>query len=258
MVRTPQLDFNGLTKVRAKPDIGSALYQMAANDKYLLYCPADHLCLVNSSGKQKSMIKRDFDVEDICWSSYRNRFLILDGNNNLYSFRTDRCRKIQQFPNDSCALTCHEERLLVITDNNTIDEYEMKRWTLVKTFSAELISEIRFDSSGTYLGIILYANTSDKTRRFQLRHSSDMSVLRDISLGKSPTNLLSLPNRQFLMSSTEENKLCVFDPHDLSKQDIHYKKVIRSIALLGNGKCLIILTEEPERLRFHGLIPKST
>lgn len=257
-VRTPQLDTNRLEAAKVIVDISCDSGAMAASDKYLLYCPDGHLRLVNYQGKEKSITKREFYVQDICWSSYKQQFLILERDNWLYSFnsKTRLSRPIHRFQKETYSVTCHGNRLLALTED-TIEEYDVQEWKLVKDFLVtQFIRRIEFDSSGTYLGIILWENASENSR-FQLRYSLDMTLLRDISLGESSANLRSLPNRQFLIGLPKKYELCVFDPHDLSKQDIRFEKVICSMALLGNAKRLIIQTDNPEKLYFYGLKDKS-
>jgi hypothetical protein len=50
---------------------------MAANDKYLFYCPVGYFSLLDEQGIEKYRISNNGNVNDIHWSSYLNQFLIL-------------------------------------------------------------------------------------------------------------------------------------------------------------------------------------
>jgi hypothetical protein len=58
-----------------KSDISTELvvtdgHKMASNDEYFLVCPRNKLCLLDTQREEHMNIKRDFDVNDICWSTY--------------------------------------------------------------------------------------------------------------------------------------------------------------------------------------------
>lgn len=64
------LNFNHLRKRSRKYMTITDGHKMASNDEYFLVCPKNRLCLLNAQGKEHLSIKREFDVNDVCWSTY--------------------------------------------------------------------------------------------------------------------------------------------------------------------------------------------
>lgn len=236
---------------------------MAANNKYLLYCPENSLCIVDIDGNRILNVKRKFSVYDMCWSSYESRFLILDTKNQLYSLniKTKKYKSIVVFDKKMYSCTCYGGTLLVSRYySNTIEVYKMKNWKLIKKFKPsdlqnedQNIKQIRYDSYGNYVGILITGRHSKYS--FELRDADDMKVFNRVDLDCSCLcDIVSLPDEEFLISLSEKKKSILMDSNGELNGTINYSKEACSIALIGNKiKSLVIKTSKPATLRFFDL-----
>jgi WD40 repeat protein len=263
--RTPtSQDLNQLeNSPRLQFTIRGDFYPMAANDKYLLYCPKNSLCVIDADGHEILDVEREFEVYDICWSSYKNRFLILD-TKQLYSLnrKTKKCISVLDFDKKMYSCTCYEDTLLVSRyHSNTIEAYKMKNWKLIQTIKPsdlkgedQNIRQIRYDIDGNYLGLLVKGRHSNYS--FELRDADDLEMLfRRVDLDcKCPCDIVLLPDDQFLISLSKKKKCVLIDTDGELKETINYSQEVQSIAFIGNKKnCLVIQTDKPAKLRFHDL-----
>ena len=243
-----------------------------ANDKYLLYASGNFLSLIDTEGHEHLNVKQDFTIDDICWSSYLNQFLVLSQNDKaIYSLdittsRREPYAQVKKLSrtNRYNTCTCYQETFLV-GGETLIEEYKLSNWRLIRTFQPQShdddfdyaprlpsISEMRFNSSGTHVGVV--TNTGPMYYEdechyyFELRSRDNlMKVLKTIDIGgydKTP-HLLSIPTEQFLITSAKNNSLLLIDSNCKSTV-IPYQPIewIQSIALFNDNKCLVIKSEK--------------
>jgi hypothetical protein len=245
-VTIPTLDFNQLLNVqKSKIHIECESNVMAANDKYVLYCSKDYLHLFDISRMKMTKVKKDFLVQDICWSFFNDRFLILDNDKRVHLFNAQ-SRKYELSPFKTSSpirtFTCYSQRLVFAT-TNTIEKYNMTELKFIKKVGySNSIEKIRYSSNGNYLGVVKREDLPNKKHWFELLDSSSMEVLRKIDLGEISIGLLSLPDNQFLINRTGKKNFLVINPIDGSKKEASYAKRICSIALVGETKHLAIQT----------------
>jgi hypothetical protein len=264
------LNFNRLKmKSRKSVDIVDG-QRMASNDEYFLVCPKNKLSLLDSQGKEHWSIIRDFEVYDICWSTYSKQFLILS-DKDLYSFdltrKTPLMTEISQFSPDMDECTCYDNIFIVMSDYGgpVIEVWDMKmNWKLIQCYKQPMsrkegqgICSIRFSSSGIYLGVTLTEPRIGKAY-FQIRNWQDMKVLQTVELpfyeGFCNHYILAVPNDEFLVHKYSEREMFLFDSNGKCKQTIQYGKRICSKALLLNDKkCLAVQTSRPDELHFYDL-----
>ena len=250
-------------KPRLSVSIDGDCYAMAANNKYLLYCPDSSLCVVDADGDEILDVRRSFDVYDMCWSSYRNRFLILDTKHQLHSLnmRTKKHKLVLVFDKKMYGCTCYEGTLLVSRYySNTIEEYNIANWKLVKKFKpldlqneVLRIEQIRYDSNGLHLGLLVTGHHSKYS--FELRDVDEMEVHKRVDLDCTYLcNIVSLSDEQFLISLSKKKVCILMDAVGEVKETMTYSKDACSMALISNKtSCLVIQTSEPAKLRFHDL-----
>jgi hypothetical protein len=233
---------------------------MTANDKYLLYCPAGYLSLLDKQGIEKYRISNSANIMDVHWSSYLNQFLILNqygSINGLYLTTSGREQSniVKKFGENMITFACYEEILLMCTDfiGSVIYEYDLSNWTLKRTFKPlasckkhESILKMRFNSNGKRLVFVL--NERDHPNFLywiELRQSSDLAVLQILKLGNENGcyNVLSLPNDQFLVNQWEkERKFYLINSSNSEvAETISYdtNTQIQSTALI-DGQCLVL------------------
>jgi hypothetical protein len=268
-----KLNFDAL---KEKPRLVISIHHgdiiMAANEKYLLCCPEGQFLLIDEQGNEKLSIQRGFYVNEICWSSYLNQFLILSGRDRkLYALEINaqQLQQIKEFDQSIITCTCNGETFMVVTEGgkSKIEKYNLSNWQLECTFDApvvdadEYVQQIQFNSNGTRLGLIL----GDAVDRpwdnfwFELRDPHDMSRLQKVTgLGYAFSSLFfSLPlnqEYQYLASICSQNKIFLLDSDGKLKETLEYDnaKEIMSVALI-NGSCLVIRTAKPGELHFHDL-----
>jgi hypothetical protein len=245
-------------------------HKMASNDEYFLVCPKNKLCLLDTQGEEHMNIKRNFEVNDICWSNYLKQFLILS-DRDLYSLdltrKTPLIAEISQFACDMDECTCYDNIFIVINDcgGPIIEVWNMEmNWKLIRRYEEPIsrnqyqgICSLRFSSSGMYLGVTLTEPFIQKAY-FQLRNWQDMNVLQIVEQpfyeGYCNHYILSLPNDEFLVHKYSEKELFFFNSNGQRKQMIQYPKRIRSTALLMNDKnCFVIQTNRSNELHFYDL-----
>jgi len=226
---------------------------MAANDKYLLYCPKNSLCVIDADGHEILDVERKFAVYDMCWSSYKNRFLILN-TKQLYSLnrKTKEYKSALDFDKKMYSCTCYGNTLLVSRyDSNTTEAYKMKNWKLTKKFNPDDLQDedqdirrIRYHSDGNYLGLLVKGRHSNYS--FELRDADDMEMLfHRVDLDcRCSCDIVSLPDEQRLISLSKKKKCVLIDTDDELKETITYSKEVRSIAFIGNNKKLSRYTDK--------------
>ncbi|CAF1595675.1 unnamed protein product [Didymodactylos carnosus] len=261
------LNFDRLkTKPRKSVTIRDGI-RMAANDQYLLVCPKNRLCLLDKEGNERWNIKRDFEVDDVCYSTYLNQFLIL-GDYDLYSLDLERPTKlateITQFARNMDECTCYENLILVVKDfgGALVEVWDMKsNWKLHKQYKRPIsckqgqgICTIRFSSDGSYFGVTLTEPPTAKAF-FQLRGSEDMKILKIMELpfyeGYCNHYILSLPSNEFLVYKYSEKLMFLLNSSGQCKQTIQYAKGICTMALINS--CFVIQTSRPDKLHFYDL-----
>lgn len=281
------LNFNRLNQQkepRVRLNISRSYYWLnmaTANDKYLLYASGDFLSLIDTKGHEHLNVKQSFTINDICWSSYLNQFLVLSSRDKtIYSLDITTSRrepyaevkKLSKMSSyDTC--TCYQETFLVGGDT-FIEEYKLSNWRLIRTFQPRAqspdyddwspplprIKEIRFSSNGTHIGVITRDNSMGGewgcSYHFELRSRDNlMEVLKTIHIHigeyEKPPHLLSIPIQQFLIYSADSNQLLLMDSDCKVKEKTLYQAArgIQAIALLNDNKCLVIQTEK--QLHFH-------
>ncbi|CAF1246630.1 unnamed protein product [Didymodactylos carnosus] len=242
---------------------------MTANDKYLLHKVKDRLCLIDVDGNEILNVNIYFYVWDMCWSSFLNQFLIPEymGDSKLYSLdisSNNGLIPVLKLDGRVPSCSCYEAILLVSSagKGSIIEVYEMTDSKLIRTYRPPVsckkdqeIRMIRFNSNGTCVGVVLtvgrfphYASAS-----FELRQASNMKVVQIVNLGKDSSDVLALPNEQFLLSSHENRKLFLIDSNGQLKETIPYDTDVKSTAFLTDKKCLVIQTYESAELRFYDL-----
>lgn len=253
---------------------------IGANDKYLLYFADGTIRLIDEQGKEKfQCVRPESSIADVCWSSYFKKFLILDSKNakllalNINDSGINTVSEILDF-NKSRGffnyyfssrkldhMTCYQESLLVSIYGSEIiiEEYKLSNRQLVQTYNVpyscqrdQHLGQIQYNSSGSYLGVIVYeGNLSNCRQFFQLRKTYLMMILKQIELTHtSYIRLLPLPNDMFLAASCDK-KFFVINSKGTSHDTIDYEASISKTALI-NGKHLIILTRDSQ-LRFYDL-----
>lgn len=264
------LNFDQL-KIRPRKSINIIQGQkMACNDKYFLVCPKNKLALLDAEGKEHFNVHRNFEVYDICWSTYLKRFLILS-EKDLYSLdltrQTPLMIEIAQFTRDMDECTCYDNIFMMISDYGgaVIEVWDMKlQWKVIKFYKqpesckkGQGICTIKFSSNGMHLGVTLTEPRIGKAY-FQLRNWQDMKVLKVVELpfyeGFCNHYILALPSEKFLIHKYSEKEMFLFDSNGQQKQIIRYAKGICSVALLTNDKnCLAVQTSQPDELHFHDI-----
>ncbi|CAF1396758.1 unnamed protein product [Adineta steineri] len=267
---TATLNFDRLKAGPRKSVIIKDGQRMASNDEFFLICPKNKLCLYDVQGKEQLNIKRDFNVSDICWSTYLKTFLILS-DSDLYSLDLTRSTplmiEISGFGRDMDECTCYDNIFMVISDfgGEVIEVWDMNmNWKSIRRYESPIsreedqgISSIRFSSSGMYLGVTLTEPFIEKAY-FQLRNWQDMKVLQIVEQpfyeGYCNHYMLALPNDEFLVYKYSEKEIFFFNSNGQLKQRFQYSKRICSTALLMNDKnCLVIQTSRPDELHFYDL-----
>ena len=254
------------SRLRIKVNIDYPM--MCTNDNYLLYCPEGYLSLLNDQGHQISKIKRNFNVMDICWSSYLNQFLVLEDGGKLYSMdvndgATKQLKQIKTFDIRMKSVTCYEETFIVSSADHGsfIEEYNLSDWKLVRKHKPpytcqanQMIWQMKLNSSGSRLGIILQ-NKDNRCHTFELRNRNDMKMVHVVEIGNNLSySLLSLPDQQFFINTLIEKKHFLIDPNGYVKETITYVDAALIIStVLMNRKSLIIQTMQPNELRFYDL-----
>ncbi|CAF1554277.1 unnamed protein product, partial [Rotaria sp. Silwood1] len=215
-------------RLREKPNlclnINSEQDFIAANDKYLLYCASDSLCLVDEQGHEKLNIKREFGIHALCWSSYLNRFLILSGSKpklylldiNLSRTTTKRLVRVKEFATYMASCTCDDETLMVSSTGkgSVIEVYSMFNWNLIRIFKPPVscqenhsVDKIRFNSDGLRIGVTIRSEQQKSNYKywFEIRNPRNMHLLHIVDLNsKKWARLVTLPNQQFLISSARK------------------------------------------------------
>ncbi|CAF0892308.1 unnamed protein product [Adineta ricciae] len=271
MNKVVTLYFSNLTKSSTRSLRVFRGQKTASNDEYLLACPRDKLWLLDTQGNQCLAIPRRFDVYDMCWSTYLNKFLVLSSK-GLYSFdptcQNPLTMEVSAFADRMDECTCHENIFMIISDAGGADlqVWNMEwKWKMIRRYSqpktcrlGEAINSIRFSSSGTYLGVTLTAPFIGKAF-FQLRNPKDLTVLeiveRPFYEGYCNHYMLALPNDEFLGYKYSEREIFVYHPNGQQKDVVRYSKSICSISLMMNGNIcrLAIQTHQPDELHFHDL-----
>ncbi|CAF1302718.1 unnamed protein product [Adineta ricciae] len=269
---TATLYFSNLTKSSTRSLRVFRGQKTASNNEYLLVCPKDELWLLDTQGNQCLAIPRRFDVYDMCWSTYLNKFLVLSSK-GLYSFdhtgQNPLTMEVSAFANTMDECTCHENIFMVISDavaGADLQVWNMEgKWKMTRRYSrpktcrlGEAINSIRFSSSGTYLGVTLTAPFIGKAF-FQLRNPKDLTVLeiveRPFYEGYCNHYMLALPNDEFLGYKYSEREIFVYHANGHQKDVVRYSKSICSISFMMNGNIcrLAIQTHQPDELHFHDL-----
>ncbi|CAF3606844.1 unnamed protein product [Rotaria sp. Silwood1] len=263
-------------RLREKPklclNINSEQDLIAANDKYLLYCASNSLCLVDEQGHEKLNIKREFGIHDICWSSYLNRFLILSWSKpklylldiNLSRTTTKHLVRVKEFATYMESCTCDDETLMVSSTGkgSVIEVYSMFNWNLIRIFKPPVsckenhsVDKIRFNSDGLRIGVTIRAEQQKSNYKywFEIRNPRNMHVLHIVDLNsKKWARLVTLPNQQFLISSARKIALVDSDGKITENTPFDTTTETLSIALM-NEKYLIIhvkLEKNKRELRF--------
>ncbi|CAF2986864.1 unnamed protein product [Rotaria sp. Silwood2] len=220
-VITPVFDLsevNNEPRVCIKGVIGSV--NMAGSDKHLLYFQQDRISVLNENGEKQVTIDFCSNIKDVCWSSYLNQFIILCydtvclldivGKSRLTGYELSRGMS-------SC--TCFEEVLLLKPKiGSFMEEYNISSWELIRTHKPPVscnknqdIHAIRFNSTGTHLGLLISSKTSNNNYVFALHNWKDnmklVQIITDLhlSFASGNPNLLSLPDRQFLVYSNHDS-----------------------------------------------------
>jgi hypothetical protein len=262
----------------------NVLAPMAVYNNSLLYCPkAESVFSSFDSGENKvTDIPRKFEVIDMCFSSYSNGFLILSQRPSaLYlldlSATTPHPQQIKEFDKSNMwSCSCDRETLIVSQGNSgsTIEMYNLRDVSNpVQTFNAPVscqsnqqIEKIRFNSDGSYVGLILCQRAKDDPYNgnyphwFELRRPNDMTVVSVVQpqtiLGDDGWCwLLSLPNQQFLATLWRKKKFFLIGADGTVQETTEYDnevKFLNSIALL-NDKCLVVQSWKPDEIRFYDL-----
>ena len=268
--------FINLLKTKARVSINipnDCSMIMAANEQYLIYFPKDRICIRDVQGYEKRSIQRHFDVIDTCGLSYRNSFLILS-ENKVYSLdlnesRTHQLKEInKEFNSDLFTFTSYEDRLIIWRKTNNqsiIDEYNILNWQIKQTYNPpsnlsnenKQIYQIRFNSDGNYLGVIIrVGDILDHPFSFALCHSNNMNILQITEFGYADWNcwMISLPNQQFLVNTiTSSEKLFLFDSNGYLKEKSNLNKPILCSTALIDHQCLIGRNSHPPELCFYDL-----
>ena len=261
------LNFNRLkTKPRKSITVIKCI-RMTANDRYFLICPDNRLCLIDKEGNEYWSTHRTFDVDDICYSTFLNQFLIL-ADYDLFSLDLQRPTKLKteitNFARHMDECTCHDNLFLVIKDfgGATVEVWDMKsNWQLHKRYEQPLsckrgqgICTIRFSTDGNYLGVTLIEPSLAKAF-FQLRTAEDMKILKVVERlfyeGHCNHYILPLPHNEFLVYKYSEKVMFLIDSRGKCKQPIQYEHGVCTMALVDN--CLAIQSKRPDQLHFHDL-----
>jgi hypothetical protein len=274
---TAVLDLNRMQdepRLCIKKVIGSV--KMVATDKYLLYFPLNRISILNEDGEEQWTIHRDLGPRDLCWSSYLNRFLVLTydkvylldvmDTSNLPSY---------EFTRGMWSCTCYGETLLVKPSiGSFLEEYSLSSWKLIRTHKPPVscsknqdIHSIRFNSTGTHLGLIICATEDCHYKYYFALHNwkDQMQLVQpviDLDLLSSNfyPNFLSLHNQQFLVYSTH-NQLTLHLINDSTGEliesiDLSYydTKLASSMAFInGDGDKKTAVIRTGKELRFHNL-----
>lgn len=281
----PSMNLNNILNKKARLflDVDVDLTAMAANEKYLLYFNSNRICLIDDKGNEKLRAERiEFCVTDVCWSSCLNQFLILDKDHGK-AFSLDESvggrAKLEEvldfnetngilgyiFKRQIQSCTCHRDTLLVALSNwrteSIIEEYNLSNRKSLRTHTPPIsckknqnISSIRYNSTGSYIGVIVYEGTLGKQcQYFELREPHNMHAIRQIELGFDFfARLLSLPKEFFLVSFHTNAKCFLINSDGTLNETINYDTRISGSALI-NGKCLVAQTGSPYQLRFYDL-----
>ncbi|CAF1660724.1 unnamed protein product [Rotaria magnacalcarata] len=264
---TVTINFDRLNTRPRKSITAINCLRIATDNQYFLVCPKDRLCLLDREGNEHWSIKRNFDVDDLCYSTYLKQFLIL-ADYDLYSLDVERSTKLRkeitQFARNMDECSCHENLFLVIKDygGHIIEVWDMEsNWKLKKTYQQPIscqegqgICTIRFSSDGNYLGVTLTEPFTEKAF-FQLRNSKDMKILTKVELpfyeGYCNHYILSLPNNEFLVYKYSEKLMFLIDSNGQRKKAIQYTKGVCTMAIINN--CFVIRTNRPDELHFYDL-----
>ncbi|UJR06708.1 hypothetical protein I4U23_010994 [Adineta vaga] len=257
-------------KARLSMNIDVQNWAMAANNDFIIICPSKSFCLINAEGIIVRKIDHELDeINDMCWSLYLNKFLILS-EGILYGLdMTDSTQsqllQIKTFKYSSITFTVSNEKFMISHDGigSVIKLYNLSDWNLMSTFrppiscqSHQEICKIRFNSDGTRVGLILteYRNNC----WFELRRAENMKLLKTVPFtDKYSHNLLSLPVGEFLLVPWDNKKLFLIDNNGKLKQTIDYDCKSIMYATLLNNRCLILQVMNDDlssqELRFHDL-----
>ncbi|CAM4854522.1 unnamed protein product [Rotaria socialis] len=264
---TATINFDRLNTRPRKSITATDCLRIATDDQHFLVCPKNRLCLLDREGNEHWSIKRNFDIDDICYSTYLKQFLIL-ADYDLYSLDVERSTKLRieiaQFARNMDECSCHENLFLVIKDygGHTIEVWDMEsNWKLKKTYQQPIsckegqgICTVRFSSDGNYLGVTLTEPFTGKAF-FQLRNSKDMKILTKVELplyeGYCNHYILSLPNNEFLVYKYSEKLMFLIDSNGQRKKAIQYTKGVCTMAIINN--CFVIRTNRPDELHFYDL-----
>ncbi|CAF1068573.1 unnamed protein product [Adineta ricciae] len=221
---------------------------LAANEHFLLCDSTNGLLLIDEQGNEKISIPIRFSAQAGCWSSHLNQFLISDGSGeNLYALdiNTQQLHAVKKIIEGVRSCTCYEETFLCAIGprGEKIEKYNLSNWQLEGTFSIRDVAQIKFNSDGTHVGIIL-DDPEDvvwSAFSFALYNPQDMSLLQKstyIDAGHYCC-LIPLPlNGQFEYLATiyTENYIYLLDSNGQLKEtlaDKHVKKVI-SAAIINS------------------------
>jgi WD40 repeat protein len=248
--------------------VESSDFCMTASNNCLLYCSHKQLTLIDANGQELFIVKRNFSVLDICWSSYLDQFLILSTENTLHSLdvRTEKLVRTTKFSrNNIRSCTCYSETLMVSNYDHKsfIDVYDLRSdYKLIESYELpvlgrknQYIEMIRLNE--TYLGVML--NQHDIQRNwFELRRPDDMSVLysTDLVYNDYVHHVVALPKNEFLIHVHEGKEILVLVKNGAFKPPIKpyiAEKGMVSTAFINDKKCLVIQTNEPRELHFYDL-----
>ncbi|UJR07073.1 hypothetical protein I4U23_011361 [Adineta vaga] len=226
---------------------------MATDGQYLLCFPKGKLSLIDAQGKEHLSINRDFMAIDVCWSSYLNQFLICSLD-ELYLFKTEseneKLIEVMKFNKKVSAATCFDQTLFVCFSHKIIEVYSMQQtnWKLLQRFDPpltcnfdadEIIADLKFNSDGSYLAVAI-GGTKNVQNQLQLRSPTDLTVLHRLDLDSGIHCLHSLPNNEYLLHAFLDKELFLINADGKMKQKLRYDRLIESVGLIVNEKCLVI------------------
>lgn len=122
------LNFNLLTREPSRHImVENGHAAMATNEKFLVYFAKQILIVIDRDGNERLKVDRLIDPMDICWSSYLNKFLIVEstgryaldpevGVENIQTRKLDRGL-------ENC-ITSYDKTCLVVIRHVLIEEYE--------------------------------------------------------------------------------------------------------------------------------------
>jgi hypothetical protein len=222
------LDWNRMKdepRLCLKKMIGSV--QMASNDRYLLYFPQNRVSIINENGEEQRTINCNFYPRDVCWSSYLNRFLILTYDEiHLLDVKGSGQLPAYEFTRGMQSCTCYDQTLLLVPSiGSFLEEYNLSSWKLIRTHKPPVscskhqdIQLIRFNSTGTHLGLLIRGKNDDSHEQYFVLHNWNDKMklvhcsinLTDLSAILYP-KLLPLSNQQFAIYSNNNLNLHLID-----------------------------------------------